>query len=209
MSDNTPMAQKLPIVQKKFTKREFELMQGFYRFVDHVHPHVRMKAESFGVTPGQTVVDYGCGPGRYAVEFARLVGSEGKVIAVDLVEIALSETRKSMEGAGLTNYELVLAHEYDTGIADNTADKVCAIDMFHHVADTNAFLREVRRIAKSDALLIFSGGHMLRKHLKSKVAESGMWELTEERAEFIAYKAHVHAKTIHEHRHRHDDELLL
>ena len=208
MSERTRMAQHVPLLQKKFSKREFKLMQGFYRFVDHVHPHVRTRAEALGVKQGQTVVDYGCGPGRYAVEFARLVGSEGKVIAVDLVEIALSETRKRMEGAGLTNYELVLAHEYDTGIADNTADKVCAIDMFHHVADTNAFLREARRIAKSDALLIFSGGHMLRKRLKSKVAESGMWELAEERTEFIAYKVHVHAQTIHEHRHRHDDELL-
>jgi len=174
--------------QKRFTPREFKLMQGFYGFVDHVHPHVHTRAESFGIQQGQTVIDYGCGPGRYAVEFARLVGEEGKVIAVDLVEIALQETHRKLEAGGFTNYELVLAHDYDTGIADNTADMVLAIDMFHHVPDSDAFLHEVARIAKPDALLIFSGGHMLRRHLRIKVERPGIWQLVEERKEFISYR---------------------
>ena len=183
------MTEKVPMLQKKLGTREFKLMQGFYRFVDHVHPHVRTKAEAFGVKPGQTVIDYGCGPGRYTIEFARLVGEHGKVIAVDLVEVALQETQKKLEECGMTNVELVLARGYDSGIASNTADMVLAIDMFHHVSDTDAFLRELSRIAKPDALLIFSGGHMLRKTLKKKVDQSGIWELAEERKEYLAYRA--------------------
>ena len=163
-------------------------MRGLYSFVDHVHPYVRAKADAFEVAPGQTVIDYGCGPGRYSVEFARLVGENGKLIAVDLLETALQEAEKRLEAAGYSNFELVLAHDYDTGIADNTADIVFAIDMFHHVSDTNACLQELFRIAKPKALLIFSGGHMLRSRLKGKVAQSGIWELAQERKEFIAYQ---------------------
>ena len=74
-------------------------MQGFMKLADHIHPHVRRRVEVFGVKSGQTVVDYGCGPGRYAVELARLVGIDGKVIAVDLVEMALQETRKKWKQA--------------------------------------------------------------------------------------------------------------
>jgi len=183
------MNEKVTLLQKRLSAREFKLMQFFYRFVDHVYPHVRTRAEVFGIKIGQTVIDYGCGPGRYTVEFARLVGADGRVIAIDLVEIALQETRRRLEAGAIRNYELVLAQDYNTGIDTDTADTVFAIDMFHHIPDTNAFLQEVYRIAKPDALLFFSGGHMLRKSLKSKVEQSGIWELVEERREYIAYRA--------------------
>jgi ubiquinone/menaquinone biosynthesis C-methylase UbiE len=73
----------------KLSNTEYRLMQGFMKLVDHVHPHVRARTEGLGIRPGQTIVDYGCGPGRYTVEMARLVGTGGRVIAVDLVELAL------------------------------------------------------------------------------------------------------------------------
>jgi ubiquinone/menaquinone biosynthesis C-methylase UbiE len=158
------------------------------KLADHVHPHVRTRAEAFGIRPGQTVVDYGCGPGRYTVEMARLVGIDGEVIAVDLVELALQETQRKLEVSGFNNYDIKLAQGYDSGIADDTADIVFAIDMFHHIADTNAFLREVFRISKPDGLLILSGGHMLRKTVKEKIAMSEIWVITEERKEMITYK---------------------
>ena len=169
---------------------EFRLMQAFMKLADHVHPHVQTRAEAFGIKPGQTVVDYGCGPGRYAVEMAWLVGSDGKVIAVDLVELALQEAERKLEAGGFHNFEMKLAQGYDSGIADDAADIVFAIDMFHHIADANAFLREAFRISKPDGLLILSGGHLSRKAIKAKIAISEIWDIAEERKEFMAYKKH-------------------
>ena len=138
-------------------------MKGFMKLADHVYPHVRARAESFGIRPGQTVVDYGCGPGRYTIEMARLVGTDGRVIAVDLVELALKETQRKLEANGFNNFDMKLAQGYDYGIVDDTADIVFAIDMFHHIANTNTFLQEVFRISKPDGLLILSGGHLTLK----------------------------------------------
>jgi ubiquinone/menaquinone biosynthesis C-methylase UbiE len=163
-------------------------MQVFMKIADHVYPHVRTRTESFGIKPGQTVVDYGCGPGRYTVEMAQLVGAVGKVIAVDLVELALAETQRKLEAGGFHNCDLKLAHGYDSGVDDDAADIVFAIDMFHHISDTNAFLREIYRITKPDGLLILSGGQITKKTVKSKIAISEIWDITEERREFIAYK---------------------
>ena len=176
------------MIKRKLTNTEFRFMQIFMKFADHIHPHVRMRVEMFGIKPGQTVVDYGCGPGRYTVEMARLVGTDGKVIAVDLVDIALQETQRKLEVDGFHNFDLKLAQGYDSGVADYVADIVFAIDMFHHIADTNAFLREVSRIAKPDGLLILSGGHLTRNTVKAKIAASGIWDIAEERKKFIAYK---------------------
>ena len=176
------------MIQRKLNNNEFRLMQVFMKIADHVYPHVRTRSESFGIKPGQTVVDYGCGPGRYTIEMAQLVGVSGKVIAVDLVELALEETQRKLEAGGFHNCDLKLAHGYDSGIVDEVADIVFSIDMFHHISDTNAFLREIFRITKPDGLLILSGGHLTRKTVKSKIAMSEIWDIAEECREFIAYK---------------------
>ena len=176
------------MIQRKLNNTEFRLMQRFMKVADHVYPHVQSRTAAFGIEPGQTVVDYGCGPGRYTVEMARIVGVGGKVIAVDLVELALEETQKKLEAGGFQNYELKLAHGYNSGVADSAADIVFAIDMFHHISDTNTFLRELYRILKPNGLLILSGGHLTRKTVKAKISESEIWDISEERKEFIAYK---------------------
>jgi len=39
---------------------------------------VDKRVAGFGIQEGMTVVDYGCGPGRYTTRFAKLVGERGK-----------------------------------------------------------------------------------------------------------------------------------
>ncbi|MCL1918510.1 MAG: MFS transporter [Peptococcaceae bacterium] len=171
---------ELEITQEaKLNDREFKIMHGMMRLIDRVYPYVSTRAESFAIQPGMTVVDYGCGPGWYTVEFARLVGETGKVYAVDLLEIAIQVTEERLKRAGVNHVELKLAREYDSGIPEGTADMICAVDMFHHV-DPVPFLAEVGRIAKQDGVLILSGGHMSRGRVKETVAASGIWEVAEE-----------------------------
>jgi len=173
-------------LKKKQSDFEFKIMQGFMSLADTLRPHVPARAESFGVAPGMTVADYGCGPGRYTVEFARLVWAEGKVYAVDLLPIALRETEKRLKKFGFDNVELKLARGYDSQIPTGAADMVCAVDMFHHV-DPIPFLKEVHRIAKADGVLVISGGHQSRASIKQAVAASGLWVLTEECESFLKY----------------------
>lgn len=170
----------------KLSDTEFKVMQGFMKLIDAVHPYVPARSATFGIQPGMTIVDYGCGPGRYTVEFARLTGPAGKVYAVDLVEAALQETRKRLVENRLENVELMLAQGYDSGIPRGTADMICAVDMFHHV-DPGPFLKELAEIAKPDGWLILSGGHQSRDSIKKAVAASGLWELAEENRQFQKY----------------------
>lgn len=43
----------------------FRLMGLVMRFMEWVHPQAENRANMFGIKEGMTVVDYGCGPGRY------------------------------------------------------------------------------------------------------------------------------------------------
>ena len=177
----------MKILKKKISDREFKTMQVLMRIADKIHPHTTEVAESFGIEKGMTVVDYGCGPGRYTLEFSRLAGPEGRVIAVDLIGIALRETEKRLKDSGISGIELLLAQGYDSGIESETADMVCAVDMFHHV-DSDPFLKEVFRITKPEGLLIISGGHQTRSIIKKAVMASGLWDIVDETKMYLKYK---------------------
>ena len=55
------------------------------------------------VKPGMTVMDVGCGMGMFSIAMAKMVGAEGRVIAVDLQQKMLDVLRKRAEKAGVAD----------------------------------------------------------------------------------------------------------
>lgn len=55
------------------------------------------------VTEGMTVLDVGCGMGFFSIGFAKLVGSQGVVIAVDVQQKMLNTLRERAEKAGVSD----------------------------------------------------------------------------------------------------------
>jgi ubiquinone/menaquinone biosynthesis C-methylase UbiE len=155
-------------------------MHLVFRVVDVVYPHVERRAKTFGIQPGMTVVDYGCGPGRYTTRFARLVGEVGRVYAVDIHDLAIRVVRRKIARLGLVNVTPALVSGYDSGLPDDCADVVCAIDMFFGIKRPTQFLTELRRIAKPEGMLVIDDGHQPRAETKRKIVESGQWAIIEE-----------------------------
>jgi len=177
-------------MKELMSDRGYKLMKLVMKAVDHIHPHVPQKAESFGIERGMSVVDYGCGPGRYTIEFARLVGESGSVFAVDLVELALEETKQKALQRGYNNVATYLAKGYNSGVPEKIANIVFAIDMFHYIQEPSEFLEELCRIAKDDGKLILSGGHQSRATIKRSLAKSDLWEIdSESNGFFVCRKA--------------------
>ena len=158
----------------------FRLMSAVMAIEDLVHLTIDQRVLTFEIRPGMTVVDYGCGPGRYATRFAKLVGNNGKVYAVDVQPLAIEMTKSKMTKQDLSNVVPVLAKGYDTGLPDEIADMVCALDMFFALREPTTFLREVHRIAKPDGMLIIDAGHQSRQATLQKIKASGYWRVTEE-----------------------------
>ncbi len=158
----------------------FRLMTAAFRLQDALLPYIDRRVRGFGLAPGMTVVDYGCGPGRYSLRFARLVGESGRVFAVDIHELAVEAVRRLAARHSLANLEGVLARGYDTGLPSALADRLCAIDMFFSVRDPSAFLAEVDRLLKPEGLLILDDGHQSRAATRAKLAASGRFEILQE-----------------------------
>ncbi len=166
----------------------FRLMVALFRLLDTFFPYIERRVRGFGLLPGMTVVDYGCGPGRYSLRFAQLVGESGRVFAVDIQPLAVEAVLRLRARHGLPNLEAVLARGYDTGLPSALADRVCAIDMFFSVRDPNAFLAEIDRLLKPDGLLLLDDGHQSRTATLAKLAASGRFEVVGQTRDLLTYR---------------------
>lgn len=103
--------------------------------------------EPADIALGQTVADFGCGPGHIAVEFANRVGPEGHVHALDINSDFLDLTRENAANAGVANR--VSTHQCDgvsLPIEDAVLDRISARNTIMYVDDPVATFREFFRI---------------------------------------------------------------
>ncbi len=170
---------------KPMSDLSFRIMALFMKLEDSLGPRVERRVKTFGIEPGMTVVDYGCGPGRYTIFFSGLVGDTGKVYGVDIAPIAVRTVEEKAEKLGLKNVKAVLAHGYDTGLPSSVADRVVALDVFFGIPDPIAFLKEAHRIMKQSGVLILDDGHERRATTKSKLRGSDIWEIVEENKDHL------------------------
>jgi len=179
---------------EKMSDKSFKMMSAIFKIVDFFFPYVRKKIKKFGIENGMTVVDYGCGPGRYSIPIAEMVGVKGRVYAVDIHEMALKKVQEKIRKAGIENIKTSLAKgnddgDYNSGLNDNIADIVCAIDMFFIIKKPTEFLKEIRRILKSNGILIIDDGHQSRKVTKQKIDSSGIFSIIEETKDHLKCKS--------------------
>jgi len=110
------------------------------------------------VRPGMTVLEPGPGMGFFTLELARLVGSSGRVIAVDIQPRMLAALRRRAAKAGvLDRLDVRLAASDSLRLADleGTVDFTLAFAVVHELPAAASFFREVARASKRGARVLF------------------------------------------------------
>lgn len=128
----------------------------------------RRLIDQAALSPGERVIDIGCGTGKVPILAAKQVKPDGKVFAVDASEkmIELSRRRASKSDVHL---ELHLAAMEDLPFPDNYFDVVLSCQALHHVPREAKFtaLDEMRRILRPGGrLLLLDHGKPYRWYLK-------------------------------------------
>ena len=103
------------------------------------------------VAPKGTVADFGCGAGYFSVEFARAVGEEGNVIALDVLPAALEAMESQAKLLGLRNITTKRANlerENGSGLAPSSVDWVIAKDMLFQNDMKDVILCEISRVLR-------------------------------------------------------------
>jgi ubiquinone/menaquinone biosynthesis C-methylase UbiE len=76
------------------------------------------------IRPGQTVLEIGCGTGYFTVPAARLLGDQGDLVAMDILQESVDLVSRKVETAALKNVRVVKGDGLDTGAASESFDAV-------------------------------------------------------------------------------------
>lgn len=126
------------------------------------------------IKEGQIVVDYGCGPARYIKNASETVGTNGRVFAVDIHPMAISNVNRKIEKHALSNVEAIQADGYSCTLPNGIADVVYALDMFHMIEHPTELIRELARIVMYHGIIVIEDGHQPRTKTIEKIKNSGL-----------------------------------
>jgi ubiquinone/menaquinone biosynthesis C-methylase UbiE len=106
------------------------------------------------VSPGDVVLDLGCGPGADLPALAGAVGGDGRVIGIDNDPDAVRQARDRT--AGLLQVEVREGDVQALGFPAACADKARTDRVLQHVPDPAAVLAEARRVLRDGGTAVFA-----------------------------------------------------
>ena len=133
----------------------------------------------FGIGPGQTVLDLGCGTGTFTVEMARQVGGEGRVHAVDIQASMVEAARARVESAGFgSRVDFHQCGAYRLPLERESVDVAVAIAALSEMPQPLFALEELRRVLKPGGRLAVSeemphAGYALQRTVRQWLGEVG------------------------------------
>ncbi|MBW2591799.1 MAG: class I SAM-dependent methyltransferase [Deltaproteobacteria bacterium] len=127
------------------------------------------------VKEGMKVLDIGCAMGFFSLPMARMVGSSGRVICVDIQPDMLSSLKKRAEKAKVAQrVEMRLANRDSFCIDDlkNKIDFIIASAVAHELPDPLLLFSETWEVLtqKGTFLLTEPSGHVSKKKFKATVS---------------------------------------
>jgi ubiquinone/menaquinone biosynthesis C-methylase UbiE len=110
--------------------------------------------KALDLKPGQQIADVGSGTGLYVGPFAKAVGDQGKVYAIDISPKLIEHIERRIKGDGLTNVKTVQSNEKSIVLAEPILDRVFICDTYHHFEYHVAMLSSIHAAMKPGAELI-------------------------------------------------------
>lgn len=104
------------------------------------------------LTPGQRLLDFGCGPGTISVGLAKAV-EPGEFHGIDMEESQIAIARSAAEAGGHENATFHVGDVTKLPFDDDYFDVAFCHTVLTHVPNTAAALNEARRVLKPGGLL--------------------------------------------------------
>ncbi|WP_293122682.1 methyltransferase domain-containing protein [Microcoleus sp. bin38.metabat.b11b12b14.051] len=102
---------------------------------------------------GQQILDMATGTGHVAIAAAEIVGSQGRVIGVDIATGMLDIARSKAQALSLKNTEFILADAETLDFPVNTCDRIFCASAFIWMSDLHATLTHWHKFLKPGGIL--------------------------------------------------------
>lgn len=148
MSDRIDLDEFKQQVAELYSQRSDSYDQGDFHplLAHHLIEYARIHR-------GQKILDIATGTGLVAIEAAGLVGSQGKVVGVDIALGLLEQAKRKVKSANLSNIELIQADAETLSFPDNSFDRVLCCSALPLMSDIPADLRLWHRFLAPDGLI--------------------------------------------------------
>ncbi len=103
---------------------------------------------ALGLQPGDVVADVGAGSGYFTFRLAKVVGSGGKVYAVDIQEEMLAYIRAKMQKTGIRNIVPVRSAPIDPMLPAASCNSILLVNTYHELVDPVALMKNLRQALK-------------------------------------------------------------
>ncbi len=127
------------------------------------------------IRSGERVIDIGCGAGIDSLIAAKKVGSDGKVIGIDMTEAMLDKARQACEEAGLSQVEFRYGHAENLPVPDGWADVVISNGVINLTPDKETTFREIARALKPKGRLQIGDIQVQKKVPDSAKRKIDLW----------------------------------
>ncbi|QEG41871.1 class I SAM-dependent methyltransferase [Roseimaritima ulvae] len=109
--------------------------------------------KQLGLEPGMTACDMGCGNGFWTLMMARVVGENGRVLAVDIQPEMLTKLKQRTAQFGIDNVEPILGAVDDPKLPAGEVDLVMMVDVYHEFSHPESMLWSIRRSLKPNGVV--------------------------------------------------------
>jgi SAM-dependent methyltransferase len=113
------------------------------------------------IRPGMKIADVGSGPGYYSFKFAKAVGVDGRVFAIDMVEQHLRWVEQAKVAMGVKNVDTIETDGRSVGLAGvlDNVDAVFLCSLYHNMyamataPERDAFVSSIKQTLGPNGLL--------------------------------------------------------
>jgi len=106
--------------------------------------------EAIALSPGKSIADIGSGGGYFSLRFAKIVGEEGRVYAVDTKPEFLEYIKHSAKEEGLDNVIPILVSGDKIDLPEKSLDLIFMRNVTHHIPNRVEYFKNLKRFLKPD-----------------------------------------------------------
>ena len=151
-----------PGINKSFQDPNVEKFIGLFEregrdAYDHRHEIVK----ACQLKPGMVVADIGAGTGLFTRMFSPVVGSKGRVYAVDIADKFLKHIETTAKNERLTNITGVICRQDSVNLPTNSIDLAFICDTYHHFEFPHKTMRSIHRALRPGGQVVLIDFHRI------------------------------------------------